>query len=128
MNITEEMINLADDLTINICNRIDLLKDLLAEYEEDNYLINVVLSLMTPGHVKYDLDEEQFVYDFNSVSGLCTYLMERQKARNNAKDMLNAKYGTLGPQDIIYSDTDSFKYLEAKENLGSVYGSCQKRG
>ncbi len=114
MNISEEMINLADDLTSSICERIDLLKDLLSDYGEDNYLVNVVLGLMTPGHVKYDIDDEQFIYDFNSVSGLCSYLMERQKARDNAKAAINAKYGTLGPSDVIYTDTDSFKYVEAK--------------
>lgn len=107
MKITEEMLELASDLTVSICNRIDLLKDLLSEYEEDSYILNVVLGLMTLGHIKYDLDDERFGYEFNSTSGFCSYLMERQKARENAKNAINAKYGTLGPSDIIYSDTDS---------------------
>ncbi len=116
MNITEEMVNIANDLTADICQRIDLLKNLLSEYEEDNYLTNVVLGLMTPGHVQYDLDDEQFYYDFNSTAGFCSYLMERQKARENAKKVINAKYGTLGPSDAIYADTDSFKYPEPAES------------
>jgi hypothetical protein len=116
MNITEEMLNIANDLTADICQRIDLLKDILSEYEEDTYILNVVLDLMIPGHVKYDLDDEKFVYDFNSTSGFCSYLMERQKARENAKKVINAKYGMLGPSDAIYTDTDSFKYLEPAES------------
>ena len=116
MDITEEMVNIANDLTADICQRIDLLKDLLSEYEEDSYILNVVLGLMIPGHIKYDLDDERFGYEFNSASGFCSYLMERQKARENAKNAINAKYGTLGPSDIIYSDTDSFKYPEVSDN------------
>lgn len=126
MNITDEMFELASDLAVSICNRIGLLKDLLEEYEEDSYILKVALDLIIPGHVKYDLTDEKFVYDFNSTAGFCNYLMERQKARDNAKAVINAKYGTLGPSDLVYTDTDSLKYAEAKENLGSMYGSCQK--
>ena len=100
MNITEEMVNITNDLTADICHRIDLLKHLLSEYGEDNYLTNLALGLMTPGHIQYDLNDEQFYYDFYSTAGFCSYLMERQKARENA----------------IYTDTDSFKYPEPAES------------
>lgn len=126
MNITDEMVKLSSDLTVSICNRIDLLKDLLSQYGEDSYILKVALDLITPGHAKYDFDDERFAYDFNSTSGFCAYLMERQKARDKAKAVINAKYGTLNPSEPIYTDTDSFKYAETKENLGSMYGSCQK--
>lgn len=32
----------------------------------------------------------------------------------------------IDKSDPIYIDTDSVKYEKAKENLGSVYGSCQQ--
>lgn len=126
MNITEEMISLADDLTTSICVRIDLLKRLLSEYEADSYILNEVLDLITPGHVQYDLDDEQFVFDYDSIDDFYKYLKNRKETRDNAINEINAKYGTLGPSDIVYTDTDSFKYAEAKENLSSIYGSCQK--
>ena len=81
MNITEEMNVLSHDLLVDISNRVDLLKDLLEDYGEDNYLINKVLSLVTPTHVLYDLGTEEFVYKFQSTDGLCNYLTERQIAR-----------------------------------------------
>ena len=126
MNITEEMISLADDLAADICNRIDFLKGILRRYEADSYILNEVLDLIIPGHVQYDLDDKQFILDFDRTDELYEYLKNKKEESENVINELNTKYGTLGPSDIVYTDTDSFKYAEAKENLGSVYGSCQK--
>lgn len=89
MNITEEMIVLSNDLLADISNRVDLLKDLLEDYGEDNYLINIVLSLATPTNVLYDLGTKEFVYNFNSTDRLCNYLTERQIARKAAKEVID---------------------------------------
>lgn len=85
MNITEEMLELADNLTDDICHRIEVIKELLSDYGEYEYIIDVVLDLIIPGHVFYDLDAEQFVYDFKSTNVFCNYLKERQKERDIAK-------------------------------------------
>ena len=102
MNITDDMIELADNLISDICNRIETIKDILEDYGEDDHLVDIVLDYIVPEQTLYNLNEQQFGFIFKTTSELSSYLTIREKARNE-------KYGKLGPSDPIYVDTDSFK-------------------